>query len=107
MPAMLAEGPLGRADLIRRSGITLQAGSHTAGSGTGFGPALAITAGQAAYNTLCRPPAGLRRLSQATKVRLTDLDYRPATVEVTARTSRWGRFSSGPASAGFNSGTVL
>jgi hypothetical protein len=36
-------------------GITLQAGSHTDGLGTRSGPLLAIAAGQAARNGLCRP----------------------------------------------------
>src|ERR687889_1639935 len=53
----LAEGPRGRADLARRRAITLQAGSHTGGPGTRSGPLLAVTAGQAARNGLCRPPA--------------------------------------------------
>src|SRR3954466_14929790 len=53
----LAEGPPGRADLARRRAITLQAGSHTGGPGTRSGPLLAIAAGQAARNGLCRPPA--------------------------------------------------
>ena len=52
----LAEGPPGRADLARRRAITLQAGSHTGGPGTRSGPLLAIAAGQAARNGLCRPP---------------------------------------------------
>src|SRR4051812_16845051 len=52
----LAEGPRGRADLARRRAITLQAGSHTGGPGTRSGPLLAVTAGQAARNGLCRPP---------------------------------------------------
>src|SRR4051795_126076 len=50
----LAEGPPGRADLARRRAITLQAGSHKDGSGTGSGPLLAIIAGQAAHSGLCR-----------------------------------------------------
>src|SRR3954468_549105 len=54
----LAEGPPGRADLARRRAITLQAGSHTGGPGTRSGPLLAIAAGQAAHNGLCRPPEG-------------------------------------------------
>src|SRR3954468_11511258 len=53
----LAEGPPGRADLARHRAITLQAGSHTGGPGTRSGPLLAIAAGQAARNGLCRPPA--------------------------------------------------
>src|SRR3954469_12877362 len=53
----LAEGPPGRADLATRAAITLQAGSHTGGPGTRSGPLLAIAAGQAARNGLCRPPA--------------------------------------------------
>src|SRR4051794_19692765 len=53
----LAEGPPGRADLARHRAITLQAGSHTSGPGTRSGPLLAIAAGQAARNGLCRPPA--------------------------------------------------
>src|SRR3954464_8667863 len=52
----LAEGPPGCADLARRRAITLQAGSHTGGPGTLCGPVLAIAAGQAAHNGLCRPP---------------------------------------------------
>src|SRR5918997_6123350 len=52
----LAEGPPGRADLARRRAITLQAGSHKGGPGTRSGPLLAVTAGQAARNGLCRPP---------------------------------------------------
>src|SRR4051812_41358005 len=52
----LAEGPPGRADLARHRAITLQAGSHTGGPGTRSGPLLAIAAGQAARNGLCRPP---------------------------------------------------
>src|SRR3954468_8112531 len=55
----LAEGPPGRADLARRRAITLQAGSHTGGPGTRSGPLLAIAAGQAARNGLCRPPGGV------------------------------------------------
>src|SRR5688500_5585851 len=55
----LAEGPPGRADLARRRAITLQAGSHTGGPATRSGPLLAIAAGQAARNGLCRPPAWL------------------------------------------------
>jgi hypothetical protein len=58
----LAEGPPGRADLARRRAITLQAGSHTGGPGTRSGPLLAIAAGQAARNGLCRPPGGGPRL---------------------------------------------
>src|SRR3712207_1269125 len=54
----LAEGPPGRADLARRRAITLEAGSHTGGPGTRSGPLLAIAAGQAARNGLCRPPGG-------------------------------------------------
>src|SRR3954463_13029787 len=54
----LAEGPPGRADLARRRAITLQAGSHTGGPGPRSGPLLAIAAGQAARNRLCRPPGG-------------------------------------------------
>src|ERR687890_2722508 len=53
----LAEEPPGRADLARRRAITLQAGSHTGGPGTRSGPLVAIPAGQAARNGLCRPPA--------------------------------------------------
>src|SRR3954447_26145990 len=52
----LAEGPPRRADLARHRAITLQAGSHTGGPGTRSGPLLAIAAGQAARNGLCRPP---------------------------------------------------
>src|SRR3954454_15248051 len=56
----LAEGPSGRADLARRRAINLQAGSHKGGTGTRSGPLLAIAAGQAAHNGLCRPPAPCR-----------------------------------------------
>src|SRR4051794_28838515 len=55
----LAEGPPGRADLARRRAITLQAVSHKDDSGTGSGPLLAITAGQATHIGLCRPPGAL------------------------------------------------
>ncbi len=57
----LTQGPSGRADLARRGAITSQAGSHKDGSGTGSGPLLAMTAGQAAHDGLCRPPALLPR----------------------------------------------
>src|SRR3954462_14107727 len=53
----LAEGPSGRADLAKRVAITSQVGSHKGGSGTRSGLLLAIAAGQAARNGLCRPPA--------------------------------------------------
>jgi hypothetical protein len=58
----LAEGAPGRADLARRKAITLQGGSHTGGPGIRSAPLLAIAAGQAARNELCRPPGDLRVL---------------------------------------------
>src|SRR4051812_24939666 len=65
----LAEAPPGRADLARHRAITLQAGSHTGGPGTRSGPLLAIAAGQAARNGLCRPPAPAPWVARAREAR--------------------------------------
>jgi len=60
--ASLAEGSSGRADLATRVAITSQVGSHKGGSGIQAGPLLAITAGHAARNGLCRPPQGVGKV---------------------------------------------
>src|SRR3954453_18729533 len=91
----LAEGPPGRADLARRRAITLQAGSHTGGPGTRSGPLLAIVAGQAAHNGLCRPPASnpidAVRVPYRPQVGVHAQSLMPIRTDVARRMARTGR----------------